>query len=167
MASDEDKDISHIVSKKDVNKQNHTNLIIARIDGTSPLIHPTNTPNTNNFDDHWPSVLNNFKKKKDQIQHDLEWEEFFLRINHSKMIYTKTAELDEKLKKKMINELIKQPILLKNESNKYNGNEFARWKKFYQLSVLLFEISTSKKIPFEFAIQKLNGLGLTVNYMYQ
>ncbi|CAG8754532.1 3696_t:CDS:2, partial [Racocetra fulgida] len=68
---------------KDVNKQNQTNLIIARINGTTPLIRTTNTPNINTFDGQWPSVLNHFKKKKDQTQHDLEWEELFLRINHS------------------------------------------------------------------------------------
>ncbi|CAG8507541.1 24740_t:CDS:2, partial [Gigaspora margarita] len=158
-------DISQSAStKKDMDKQNHTKLIINQINGTLPSIPATNTPTTNNFD--WPVVLTNFRKKKNQIQHDLEWEEFFLRINYSKMIYLKTAEMDEKERKKAINELIKQPILSKSEANTYNGNEFSRWKKFHQLSVLLFENSTSKNIPFDFAIQQLNGLGLTVNYMY-
>ncbi|CAG8551719.1 5114_t:CDS:2 [Dentiscutata heterogama] len=133
----ENENISQSVStKKDVDKQNHTKLIIDRINGTLLSILATNTPTTNSFD--WPVVLTNFRKKKNQIQHDLGWEEFFLRINHSKMIYLKTAEMDEKKRKKAINELIKQPILSKSKANTYNGNEFSQWKKFHQLSVLFF-----------------------------
>ncbi|CAG8854855.1 45449_t:CDS:2, partial [Gigaspora margarita] len=127
------------VSKKDVNKQNHTKLIISRINGLLSLIHTSNTLNTNKFDEQWPLVLKNFKKRKDQIQHNLEWEELFLRINHSKMIYTNTINMEKKQRKKNINELIKKSIPTKND----------------------------KYIPVDFAVQQLNGLGLTVNYMYQ
>ncbi|CAG8673635.1 14962_t:CDS:2 [Racocetra persica] len=156
-----------MVTKKDVNKQNQTNLIIARINGTTPLIRTTNTPNINTFDGQWPSVLNHFKKKKDQTQHDLEWEELFLRINHSLMIHMNTVKIsEEKERKKKINELIKNAIPTYYETKKCNGNEFSRWKKFHQLIVLLFEKSALKKIPVDFAIQQLNGLGLTVNYLY-
>ncbi|CAG8838673.1 1996_t:CDS:2, partial [Gigaspora margarita] len=166
-----DEDISRInqepvmVSKKDMNKQNHTKLIISRINGLLSFIHTSNTPNTNKFYEQWPLVLENFKKRKDQIQHDLEWKELFLRINHSKMIYTNTVNIEEKQRKKKINELIKQSIPTKND--KCNGNELSRWKKFHHLIVLLFKNSTSKDILVDFAVQQLNGLGLTVNYMYQ
>ncbi|KAF0525037.1 hypothetical protein F8M41_014783 [Gigaspora margarita] len=98
-------------------------------------------PNTNNFNEQWPLVLETFKNKKDQIQHDLEWEEFFLRINHSKTIYMNTKYMEEKQRKKKINDLIKTAIPTKNDKS-------------------------LKEILVDFAVQQLNGLGLIVNYMY-
>ncbi|CAG8621830.1 15107_t:CDS:2, partial [Dentiscutata erythropus] len=86
-----------MISKKDVNKQNHTNLIISQINGSEPLIPITTTPNTNYPAEQWPLALYNFKKKKNQIQHDLEWEELSLRIKSSLVIYTETLIIsDEK-----------------------------------------------------------------------
>ncbi|KAF0511349.1 hypothetical protein F8M41_018267 [Gigaspora margarita] len=72
--------------------------------------------------------------------------------------------MEEKQRKKKINDLIKTAIPTKND--KYNGNEFSQWKKFHHLTVLLFKNLALKEIPVDFAVQQLNSLGLTVNYMY-
>ncbi|CAG8792906.1 15301_t:CDS:2 [Gigaspora margarita] len=57
------------------------------------------------------------------------------------MIYMNTKHMEEKQGKKKINDLIKTAIPTKNDKS-------------------------LKEIPVDFAVQQLNGLGLTVNYMY-
>ncbi|CAG8835907.1 9606_t:CDS:1, partial [Gigaspora margarita] len=138
------------------------------LNGESKLLSPTYTPNISNISK-WPDQLYYLKSRKEQTQINLEWEEFYFRIYHAKALYKEiSGNGDEKEKKKMLSELIKQSIPnFDNLKNKLC--EFSRWKKFYKLIVLLIEDPklNAKNIPLEFCFQQFSGLGLTVNYLYE
>ncbi|CAG8447227.1 7248_t:CDS:1 [Dentiscutata erythropus] len=150
-------------------KKRQTILFTSRLNGKEPLVNPTYTPNVSTIKDQtWPEFLLYLKKHKEQLQINMEWEEFYYRINHVKAMYKQIMEFDENLRSKKINQMIKDSIpnykILKS-----NLCEFSRWKRFYKLTVLLIEdpVLKEKNIPLEFCFQKFSGLGLTVNYLYE
>lgn len=150
-------------------KKKQTILFTSRLNGKAPLIYPTHTPNVSTIKDQgWPEFLLHLKKNKEQLQINMEWEEFYYRINHVKEIHKQIMEIDENSRSKKINQIIKDSIPNYN-TIKNNLCEFSRWKKFYKLIALLIEDPTlkEKNIPVEICFQKFSGLGLTVNYLYE
>ncbi|RIB24455.1 hypothetical protein C2G38_2168594 [Gigaspora rosea] len=108
-------------SKK--NKTKQTNLYILRLNGETSL-----------------QVLIALKKHKEQTQINLDWEEFYYRVNHVQAMYNQVKRTDEHLQKEKINKLIKESIPGYDPQNS-SFNEFSHWKKFYNHIVSVIENS--------------------------
>ncbi|KAF0556437.1 hypothetical protein F8M41_015350 [Gigaspora margarita] len=144
-------------------KKKQTIRSLSILNGDAQPLSPAYTPNINNSN--WPNQLKNLKLRKENAQINLEWEEFYIRINHVKAIYEEISSIeDNKSRNKKLHDLIKASI---PNFNNDQLCEFSRWKKFYKRIVLLIENSELKErnIPLEFCFKQFTGLGLTVNYI--
>ncbi|RIB01028.1 hypothetical protein C2G38_2298143 [Gigaspora rosea] len=144
-------------------KKKQTTRFLSILNGDTQPLCPAYTPTITNSN--WPDQLKNLKLKKEYVQINLEWEEFYLRINYANALYKEISSIeDKKLRKTKLHNLIKLSI-----PNFKNNQlcEFSRWKKFYERIVLLIENTElrERKIPLEFCFNQFIGLGLTVNYI--
>ncbi|CAG8798076.1 46450_t:CDS:1 [Gigaspora margarita] len=145
-------------------KTTKTDVYVRRINNDEffpPTVSPVVTKSRTYDPNEWKSLNQTLQDKKKQHKIDQDWAEVYSKFIQFELIYNKVNEktyLFENHKDKEINKLIKQSI------PDGLSTEISRWRKAFDLAVLIIE---SNDISLEDFLVEIRDLNITFNYLQE
>ncbi|CAG8816461.1 6006_t:CDS:1 [Gigaspora margarita] len=153
-----------LVTKKKKKQITNTNAYVKRINNDEyfpPIVSPVVTKSKTYDPNEWKNLNQTLQDKKKQQKIDQDWAEVYSKFIQFELIYNSVNEktfLFDNQKDKEINKLIKLSI-----PNRLN-TEISRWRKVFDLVVLIIE---SNDISLEDFLNEIRNLNITFNYLQE